>query len=120
MKIAFITRSTLDKAPGGDTIQIKQTAKKLRILDVQGDILPTSSKIDYSQYDLLHFFNIVRPADMLYHISKSRKPFLLSPIFIDYEEYDRQHRKGIAGFIFRRFSPAANEYFKTIGRWLLG
>lgn len=119
MRVAFITRSTLDTAPGGDTIQIKQTANQLRNLDVQVDILPTTLKIDYSLYDLLHFFNIVRPADLLHHISKSKKPFVLSPIFIDYGEYDRLHRKGISGFIFRRFSPAANEYFKTIGRWLL-
>ncbi len=120
MKVAFITRSTLDKAPGGDSIQIKQTAKQLRNLGVQVDILPAALKIDYSPYDLLHFFNIVRPADMLHHISKSRKPFVLSPIFIDYGEYDRHHRKGITGFIFSPFSSASNEYFKTIGRWLLG
>ena len=119
MKVAFITRSTLDKAPGGDTIQIKQTAKQLRNLGVQVDILPTTLKIDYSLYDLLHFFNIARPADILHHIYKSKKPFVLSPVFIDYGEYDRYHRKGITGIIFRMFSPAANEYFKTIGRWLL-
>src|SRR5258705_1739565 len=120
MKVAFITRSTLDTAPGGDTIQIKQTARQLRNLGAEVDILPTTLKIDYGQYDLLHFFNIVRPADLLYHIAKSKKPFVLSPIYIDYSEYDRHHRKGISGFFFCRFSPAANEYFKTISRWLLG
>jgi glycosyltransferase involved in cell wall biosynthesis len=120
MKVAFITRSTLDTAPGGDTIQIKQTARQLRSQGAEVDILPTTLKIDYDQYDLLHFFNIVRPADLLYHITKSKKPFVLSPIFIDYSEYDRHHRKGVSGFIFRLFSPPANEYFKTIGRWLLG
>ena len=120
MKVAFITRSTLYKAPGGDTIQIKQTAKQLRNLDVYVDILPTTINIDYSQYDLLHFFNIIRPADILYHISRSNKPFVLSPILIDYREYDRFHRKGIAGFIFRQFSPHTNEYIKTVGRWILG
>jgi glycosyltransferase involved in cell wall biosynthesis len=120
MKVAFIIRSTIEKSPGGDTIQIKQTANQLKKLDVRVDVISTASKIDYSQYDLLHFFNIARPADILYHIYKSRKPFVLSPIFIDYAGYDRHHRKGIAGFIFRRFSSAANEYLKTIGRWLLG
>jgi len=119
MNIAFIARSTIDSTPGGDSIQIKQTAEQLRQLGVRVDILPTTSEIDYDLYDLLHFFNIVRPSDILYHISKSNKPFVVSPIFIDYGEYDRQHRKGVSGFIFRRFSQAANEYFKTIGRWLL-
>lgn len=120
MKVAFITRSTLDKSPGGDTIQIKQTAKQLRNLGVQVDILPTPLKIDYNQYDLLHFFNIIRPADMLYHISRSGKPFVLSPILIDYKEYDSRHRKGISGFIFRQFSTYTNEYIKTVSRWMLG
>jgi glycosyltransferase involved in cell wall biosynthesis len=119
MNIAFIARTTIDSTPGGDSIQIKQTAEQLRQLGVRVDILPTTKDIDYDLYDLLHFFNIVRPADILSHISKSNKPFVVSPIFIDYGEYDRQHRKGISGFIFRRFSPAANEYLKTIGRWLL-
>jgi glycosyltransferase involved in cell wall biosynthesis len=120
MKIAFITRSTLDSAPGGDTIQIKQTAKELGKLGVEVDILSTTLKIDHSRYDLLHFFNIVRPADMLYHISKSGKPFVVTPIYIDYGEYDRYYRKGFSGLIFHLFSPTANEYLKTIGRWLTG
>jgi glycosyltransferase involved in cell wall biosynthesis len=119
MKVAFITRSTLDTGPGGDTIQIKQTAQQLRNLGVQVDIFPTHIKIDYSSYDLLHFFNITRPADLLNHINKSRKPFVLSPIFIDYGEYDRYYRKGISSFIFRWFATGGIEYFKTIGRWLL-
>jgi len=29
------------------------------------DILLTNQTIDYSQYDLLHFFNIIHPADIL-------------------------------------------------------
>ena len=120
MKVAFITRSTLDTAPGGDTIQIKQTADQLRNLGIQVDILSTTLRIDYSFYDLLHFFNIIRPADILYHISRSNKPFVLSPILIDYSEYDRQHRKGISGFILRLFSADTNEYIKAISRWIKG
>ena len=38
------------------------------------DIKLTNEKIDYSKYDLLHFFNITRPADILYHLEKSSLP----------------------------------------------
>ena len=71
MRIAFITRSTLHSVPGGDTIQIEQTARHLQQIGVQADILSTSAPVNYSQYDLLHLFNITRPADLLHHIKNA-------------------------------------------------
>lgn len=120
MRVALITRATLHKVPGGDTVQIEQTAGHLRQMGVLVDIVPSGSRINYSQYDLFHFFNIIRPADLLDHTKKCAKPYVVTPILVDYSEYDRHHRKGISGFILRRFSPSANEYIKTIGRWLMG
>ena len=119
MKIAFITRSTLHTVPGGDTEQVLQTAKFLKESGVEIDLFLTTEKIDYSKYDLLHVFNITRPADILYHISKTEKPVVISTILVDYSEYDMQHRKGLTGSILRLFPSAANEYIKTIARWLL-
>jgi glycosyltransferase involved in cell wall biosynthesis len=119
MKIAFITRSTLYNVPGGDTVQVLQTARLLRELGVSVDICMTNNKIDYSRYDLLHFINIIRPADILFHTHKTKKPFVVSPVLVDYSEYDQQYRKGISGFILRHLSANNNEYVKTIGRWLL-
>lgn len=118
MKVAFITRSTLYTVPGGDTVQVSQTARFLRELGAGADICLTDQKIDYSQYDVLHFMNIIRPADILYHTSRTKKPFVVSPILVDYSEYDKQHRKGVAGYLFRRLSGHNNEYAKTIARWL--
>ena len=120
MKVVFIVRSTLFSAIGGDTFQVQQTAKHLELTGVAVDIKLTHETIDYHQYDLLHFFNITRPADILYHINRSNKPFLLSPILIDYSEYDKYRRSGIAGVLFRFLSPDSIEYLKTISRWLLG
>jgi glycosyltransferase involved in cell wall biosynthesis len=118
--VAMIARSTLYKVKGGDTIQIMATARHLRALGIAVDIKLTSDAIDYKRYDLLHFFNIIRPSDILYHIKKSHKPFVLSPILVDYHEFDKYHRNGLAGKIFY-FLPAGNiEYLKTIARWLLG
>jgi len=120
MKIAFITRSTLYTVPGGDTVQVSQTAKFLRELGAQVDVCLTNGPIDYNRYDLFHFFNIIRPSDILFHINKTRKPFVLSPILIDYSEYDKHHRKGVSGFLLRRLSANGQEYTKTIARWIAG
>lgn len=119
MKILFITRSTLYKVPGGDTEQITQTAKCLKEIGIETDIRFTNEKINYDNYDLLHFSNIIRPSDILYHTQKTNKPFVLSPNLVDYSEYDKQQRKGISGFIFKLFSADVNEYLKTVSRWLL-
>ena len=120
MRTAFITRSTLYNTPGGDTVQVLQTAKHLRNQGLTVDVLLTNGVIDYSKYELLHFTNITRPSDILYHIHRSRKPFVVSPVLVDYSEYDRLHRKGMAGIVLRNFSSNNNEYIKTCARWIRG
>jgi glycosyltransferase involved in cell wall biosynthesis len=120
MRIAFITRSTLYNAPGGDTVQSLQTARHLRKLGTEVDVFLTHSKIDYGKYDLLHFFGITRPSDILFHINRTKKPFAVSPIFVDYSEYDKNYRKGFSGLVLRQFPPGMNEYIKTIARWMAG
>jgi glycosyltransferase involved in cell wall biosynthesis len=119
MKVAFITRSTLYKIHGGSAVQIIETAKHLQKLGVEVHIFLTHEKINYEEFDLLHFFDIIRPANILYHINRTNKPFVISPLLVDYSEYDRHHRKGISGFIFRLFSSDQNEYIKTITRWII-
>ena len=113
MQVAFIARSTLYNTPGGDTIQILSTAKYLQKLGVTVHIKLSNDNIDYKAYDLLHFFNITRPADILKHI-RSNKPYVVSTIFVDYSSYDSTNR----GLLFRLLSPGITEYAKTIARWL--
>ena len=120
MRIVFITRATLYSVKGGDTLQVVETARHLEGLGIRVDIRLTDEKIDYEQYDLLHFFNIIRPADILLHIRQSRVPFVVSTLLIDYSGYDRQHRKGLAGMLFKLFSSDAIEYLKTLARFALG
>ena len=119
MKVAFITRSTLYAVPGGDTEQILQTARFLKELGVEVDLFLTTEKINYAEYDLLHVFNITRPADILFHITKTNKPVVVSTILVDYTEFDMYHRKGLPGKVLRLFPASANEYIKTIARWIL-
>ncbi len=118
--VAMIARSTLYTIRGGDTVQVMETAKSLSRLGVTVDIKLTNEAIDYTRYDLLHFFNIIRPADILFHVKRSRKPFVLSPVLVDYSEFDKYHRAGFSGRLFRLFSAERIEYIKAVGKWLLG
>jgi glycosyltransferase involved in cell wall biosynthesis len=119
MKVAIIARSTLYTVPGGDTVQAVQTASHLADLGVVAEIKLSNESIDYNQYDLLHFFNLIRPADILYHSQRSGKPYVVSTILVDYSEYDQHHRKGL-GTLFSYLPANSIEYIKTIARWLLG
>jgi len=119
-RVAMIVRSTLFSSKGGDTIQVLHTARLLRQLGILVDIRLTNETIHYNQYKLLHFFNLTRPADILHHIGKAGLPFVVSTILIDYSEYDKYHRKGLPGLIFRYLPAGAIEYLKVMSRWLKG
>jgi glycosyltransferase involved in cell wall biosynthesis len=120
MRLAFIARSSLHTSKGGDTIQILQTARHLVQLNIKVDIRLTDEKINYHEYDLLHFFSLIRPSDILPHIKNRNIPFVITPLLIDYSEYDQKYRKGISGKLFRYLSGDQIEYIKTIARWTMG
>ncbi len=65
MKVAFIARTDLYRISGGDTVQIEGTAQALRQLGVTVDIHLSDEIINYNDYDLLHFFNIIDCEDIL-------------------------------------------------------
>ena len=117
MEILMLTRPNLTDDPGGDTIQVLRTAGELRKLGVTVDVNPPEP--DYARYDLLHFFNIIDPEDILGHLNRSDKPFVVSTIYVDYREYDRYHRRDLIGLANRFFSYNAVEYLKTAGKWML-
>ena len=119
MKVAMISRSTLFSNPGGDTVQMLNTAKCLTKLGVEAVVKTSNEKIDYNKYDLLHFFNIIRPADILPHIEKAKLPYVVSPIFVDYSEYEKKARQGLIGKISQKLSPAQQEYAKLVTRSVL-
>ncbi len=114
----MIVRSTLYTSRGGDTIQAMQTARMLRRQGINVDIILTDEKIEYRKYNLLHFFNITRPADILHHVGQTDKPYVVSTILVDYSEYDKHHRKGFSGIALKYFDADTIEYIKSIGRWL--
>ena len=114
MKVAMITRATLYSAPGGDTTQVIQTAEALRLADIEVDIHLTNAAVNYSRYDLLHFFNIIRPADILRHLAKSHVPYVVSTIYVEYGHEDEQG--SLRSMMKRTFGADGMEYIKAIAR----
>lgn len=119
MKVAFISRDTLFTGMGGDTIQVLKTADGLRRLGVEVDVFTSSQKIDYDKYDILHGFNVIRPADLILHFQRFKKVKVLSTIYVNYYEYEANSRGGITGFVFRVLGNNLTEYLKTCARWIV-
>ncbi len=120
MKILFLARSTLFSNPGGDSIQVKSTALFLNKLGVEVDIVLSNERdIDYSKYDLLHLFNLIDCKDHLGHVFESKKPFVISTIYVDYSEFDRFHRKDLIGLLAKIFSKHFISYAKNAAKFLL-
>lgn len=116
MKVLYIIRATAFEAPGGDTVQARSTAKYLRRSGMEVDIRLTNEEIDYAAYDLMHFFNIIRPADIVYHVKRAGIPFVISPIFVNYSEYERKNRNDLLGLLSRTLPMDTMEYIKVIAR----
>ncbi|HEX8607920.1 MAG TPA: glycosyltransferase family 4 protein [Pedobacter sp.] len=119
LKVLMIGRATLDSSPGGDSVQLYSTAKYLRLVGVEVDVHLSNESIKYEKYDIIHFFNIIRPDDILSHIKRTTLPFVISTIFVDYSEFERLNRKGLQGIITRSFSGDNLEYLKAIARYFL-
>ena len=119
MKVLMISRQSLFDVPGGDTVQLVETAKGLRELGVEVDIKLAHEEIDYEEYDLLHFFNIIRPNAICIHAEKSEKPFVISTIFVDYSEVERYQRGRVFSLLSDIIGPDGLNYLKTIGRVIM-
>ncbi len=116
MRILFISRASLFQNKGGDTIQIEQTARALRNAGILVDIRLSNEQIDYAAYSLIHFFNVIRPADILYHAERSGLPFVVSTIFVDYTEIERAVVKGWRKWLFLLLGRDRMEYIKAVAR----
>ena len=119
-KILFIVRASLYTVRGGDTTQVLKTAEALVKLSVTVNIkLCNEKNIDYCRYNLIHFFNIRHPADMMYHIKKSCLPYVISPIYVDYTKPAKRPIQGFSDRILNLFSADTQEYIKTVSKCFL-
>lgn len=119
MKVLFVSRPTIFSIPGGDTIQMQFTAKYLRELGVKVDILSEKLVPDYPSYDLIHYFNITRPAVILNQIYRSKKPYVISSIFVDYGFYKELNQNRLFRMLTTVFGSDGIEYLKTVAKHIL-
>ena len=119
MKILFVTRPTVFSGPGGDTIQLLNTKEYLeKNFEILIDI-DDGSETDYSKYDLIHFFNLRNPQDILKKVIDAKKagiPLALSTIWGSYYECDQKARDGLQKLIANTFNESFIEYLKTMVR----
>ena len=104
MKVLMQGRVDLNSVGGGDRIQIEHTAKELRKLGVEVDI-STDGAADYSEYDLIHIFQLDWITDSYFFAKKAKKlgkPVVLSPIHHNVDEVKRFDNEFV--FDFRRIS----------------
>ena len=117
MKVLFISRATLFSGNGGDTVQIKNTAAYLRQIGVEVTIeLCNNKAIDYNGYDLVHYFNIIRPSDIIYHIDKSKLPFVVSSIELEYKDQVKDYQQAIKDRILAVLDINTQDDIKSIAR----
>ena len=119
MKILLNSRTDLESNPGGDTLQINRTLEHLRKIGVSVNI-STKLEPDLSGYDIVHLFNITRPHEtyaQFQNAKNQQKPVVLTPLYQNFDEWDRKGRYGIQSF-FMKTIPDKNtkELFKLFLR----
>jgi glycosyltransferase involved in cell wall biosynthesis len=88
MKVLMVGRIGLLKVGGGDRVQILHTAKELRKLGVEVDVVDQLN-FDPTPYDLIHVFQLDWTAETYLYMKKAKKagkPIALSPIHHSVEE----------------------------------
>ncbi|MGZ5486684.1 MAG: glycosyltransferase [Nitrososphaeraceae archaeon] len=118
MKVLLQSRINLFNVPGGDTIQVLKTKEYLMRLGVDANI-STELEPDVSGYDIVHLFNLIRPQEIYLqarNAKKMGKKVVLSPVYVDYTEYDKKGRYGFARLIFKNLSTGQIEYLKVLAR----
>ncbi len=90
MKVLMLGRTDIKSNPGGDLVQIEQTALELRKLGLQVD-LKTTWHVDMSKYDLVHIFQLDWVSECFIYArdaKKAGKKVILSPIHHSIKEVE--------------------------------
>ncbi|HQL53937.1 MAG TPA: glycosyltransferase family 1 protein, partial [Phycisphaerae bacterium] len=82
MRVLWLVRENLTRHPGGDTVQILQTAEALRRRGITVDL--AHDRDDLAGYDLVHLFHLDRLWENVGHAQRIRQaglPAVLSTIY---------------------------------------
>jgi hypothetical protein len=121
--VNLVGRRDLFTAPGGDTVQMEQTARWLQEI---GTYVPriVVSPVGHKACGVMHLFNITRVHDVYARaaaIGESDVRVLLSPIhhrLEDVDAFERHHRTGLFGQLGRSMSRDTREMAKALARAL--
>ncbi|AIE85337.1 glycosyltransferase family 4 protein [Fimbriimonas ginsengisoli] len=88
MRVLFVNRADADTRPGGDTVQMHETAKGLRRMGVEvEERLGPQSEEAYGGYDVVHLFNLQTPEFTLVEAEKAKsagRKLAVSTIYWDF------------------------------------
>lgn len=121
MRVLWLVRRNLVQHPGGDTVQIQQTAAALRRLGVTVELSADSDR-DLRGYDLVHLFHLDRLWENIEHARRTRaaeRPLVLSTIYWPADEFDRAGRRGVQGWLARRAGSRVYQNLRLLQRCLL-
>ncbi len=115
LRILFSSRPNYKTQPGGDTLHMEQSALALEKLGHTVKIW-AGEKVNKQEYDLIHHFNLGRPAQALKLLSLET-PMLISTIYVDYQKHEEKSSP-FRRFLIRGLGSDALEYLKLMARAL--
>lgn len=121
MRVLWLVRRNLREHPGGDTVQLEQTAAALGRLGVAVD-MRSECPATIPEHDLVHLFHLDRLWENLDHLRRVQsagRPVVLSPIWWPADEFDRGGRAGVQGWLARRLGSEAYQGLRLMQRYLL-
>ncbi len=112
LQVLFVSRPNLHQQKGGDTLHLEQNRVFLQKQKVKIELWDGSQ--DPDQFDLIHFYGLSRPAEVL-PLLKSKTPLVVSSIYVDYSEADRNTSK-LRAFLQKGLGQHALDYLKLLAR----
>lgn len=121
MKVLFYNRDNAIKNFGGDTVQMLKTKLYLEKLHGVSVTIGGLSELKFQSFDLVHFFNIRCPQDIIAGVrycKTNQIKYCISTIYGSYREGDIRSRDGFISLLATVSSENSLEYFKVLARIL--
>lgn len=112
LRVLFVSRPNLYQQKGGDTLHLEQNRLFLKKLGLEIEVWDGSQ--DTQAFDLIHFYGLSRPAELL-PLLKNKIPIVVSSIYVDYSLADRK-TSTMRAFLQKGLGQHALEYLKLLGR----
>ncbi len=119
MRVLWLVRRDLAADPGGDTVQLIETARALARRGVTVDFCDAPEPA-FAGYDCVHLFHLDRLWEneaRCRRLRAEKQPAVLSPIYWSSEAYDRNGRAGIQRACVRLLGRRCFADLRLFARW---